>query len=169
MLTKDDVHAIRHADDICIHLSAKQPEGLVRLIKRKPYGAKPFETDQEHVLPAKVRFETSLGKDALDKGTAECFAMSGIYHNQNGTVSNILRTLRIGDELHFSFWPDAHSNDYVARAGLHADVVFLRVYRGGKRIANWEFEQSICPDNTARMCRGVPFGKSYLDAMSRAG
>ena len=48
VLSKTDIAAIRSADCICVHLNAKNPQGLVRLIKRKPYDAKPFETDQEY-------------------------------------------------------------------------------------------------------------------------
>lgn len=163
MLTKDDVHAIRTADTICVHLNARNPQGLVRLIKRKPYNAKPFEVDQEHTLTANAVIETTLGKTALESGAAECFAMENIYHSQATPVSSILKTLRVGDEITFSFYPDCHSNGYVAAAGLHADVLYLYVLRNGKRIT-WEFSQGICPANSARMCRGVPASRDYHNA-----
>lgn len=146
-LTKDDIAAIRKANDICIHLNASNPDGLVRLIKRKPYNAKPFDCDLEHALPARVQVENRM--------QAECFAMAGIYHEQGCGISSILKTLRAGDELTFSFWPDAHSNQYVTEAGLHADALYLDARRDGKRIARWELDQSTCPDNSARMCKGA--------------
>jgi hypothetical protein len=161
MLTKDDIHAIRRANDICVHLNARHPQGLVRLIKRKPYNAKPFETDQEHILTATATMETLEGKRAFEAGTAECFAMAGIYHDQACGVSSILKTLRVGDELQFSFYPDGHTNQYVAASGLHADILYLHVRRDGKRVARWEFETSICPNNSARMCKGVPDTRDY--------
>jgi hypothetical protein len=167
MLTKDDITAIRSANDICVHLNSRNPQGLVRLIKRKPYNAKPFETDQEHVLTATVNFETALGNNALESGAAECFAMAGIYHNQSSPVSSILKTLRVGDEITFSFYPDCHSNGYVAAAGLHADCLYLHVRRSGKR-QTWEFASSICPPNSARMCRGVPKTRDYDTAAIEA-
>jgi hypothetical protein len=161
MLTKTDLAAIRNANDICIHLSARNPNGLVRLIKRKPlYDAKPFETDQEYILTASVVMETARGQTAIENGSAECFAMAGIYHNQRSPVSSILNSLRVGDELTFSFYPDGHTNGYVAAAGLHADILYLHVRRNGKR-QTWEFTNSICPANSARMCRGVPNGEGY--------
>jgi hypothetical protein len=160
MLTKDDISAIRKANDICVHLGPRNPEGLVRLIKRRAYDAKPFETDQEYTLTAKVTLETMLGREALVSGSAECFAMAGIYHGQSSPVSSILWTLRIGDELTFGFYPDGESNTYVARAGLHADMLYLHVVRGGKR-TTWELCSSICPSNSARMCRGVPNSQFY--------
>lgn len=167
MLTKADIAAIRGANDICIHLSKRNPAGLVRLIKRKPYDAKPFETDQEYILTATVNFETALGNNALESGAADCFAMAGIYHSQRSPVSSILKTLRVGDEITFSFYPDCHSNGYVAAAGLHADCLYLHVRRNGKR-QTWEFASSICPANSARMCRGVASTRDYDNAASEA-
>lgn len=168
MLTKTDIAAIRAADDICVHLGTANPQGKVRLIKRKPYNAKPFETDQEYVLEnATVVMETGLGARALESGAAECFAMAGIYHNQGSHVSSILKTLRAGDIVRFSFYPDCHSNGYVAAAGLHADCLYLHVTRNGKR-QTWELTDSICPANSARMCRGVPKTRDYDSAAIEA-
>ena len=158
MLTKNDIKAIRDANDICIHLNARHPEGLVRLMKRKPYNAKPFETDQEYVLTANVRMETSDKPE-----TVECFSMIGLYHNQRSPSSSIFKTLRIGDEVTFSFYPDAHSNGYVAMADLHADVLYMHVTRNDKR-QTWELDISITPSNSARMCKGVPNSASYEGA-----
>jgi hypothetical protein len=167
MLTKNDIHAIRHADTLCVHLTKEQP-GLVRLIKRKGYNAKPFETDQEYVLEnVAVGMETARGKAALDSGTAKCFAHAYMYHEQGCPVSSIMRTLRVGDEVTFSFYPDAHSNGYVAECNLHADVLYLHVLRGGKR-HTWELQTSVCRDNSARMCRGVPKTDDYRRAAEEA-
>lgn len=165
MLTKNDISAIRNATAICIHLGTRgNAAGTVRLIKRKPYNAKPFETDQEYILEtARVKMETTLGQTALESGAAECFAMENIYHSQGAPVSSILKTLRVGDDITFSFWPDCHSNGYVAAAGLHADCLYLHVVRNGKR-QTWEFSNSICPANSARMCRGVPASRDYHNA-----
>jgi hypothetical protein len=161
MLTKTDIDAIRRADDLCIHLGTRNPNGFVRLIKRKPYNAKPFETDQDYILEnAVVKVETTLGQRALESGAAEFFESVGLYHNQASPASSILKTLRAGDELTFSFYPDCHSNGYVAAAGLHADCLYLHVTRNGKR-QSWEIAQSICPNNSARMCRGVPNSSDY--------
>lgn len=168
-LTKNDIHAIRRADAICVHLSPRNPAGLVRLIKRKGYDAKPFETDQEYVLEGvTVTFETSHGRRALEAGTADCFAMTSIYHNQHTPASGILRSLREGDSLTFSFYPDCHTNGYVAEAGLHADCLYLHVKRGEKHARQtWELESSIAPANSARMCRGVPKSDSYESDAAR--
>jgi hypothetical protein len=87
--------------------------------------------------------------------------MLGIYHKQQTGISSILKTLRVDDEITFRFHPDAHTNGYVAAAGLHADVLYLNVRRDGKTIARWEIDCTICPPNSARMCCGVPNSESY--------
>lgn len=159
-LTKDDIHAIRNANDICVHLNARHPTGLVRLIKRKPYNAKPFEQDREHVLTAKAAIEIMRGRDGVEAGTVECFAMAGIYSGQRDPVFSVLNSLRVGDDVTFSFYPDCHTNGYVAAAGLHADVLYMYVIRNGKRHC-WELIHQISPANSARMCRGVPNSSDY--------
>lgn len=166
-LTKDDIHAIRHADTLVIHLGHPSvgEKGLVRLIKKKRmFNAKPFEQDQEYVLDnAKVVMETSRGQAALESGQAKCFGYVTIYHSQRTPASSILKTLKVGDLITFSFYPDAHSNDYVRKAGLHADALYLHVVRNGKR-QSWELDVSICPNNTARMCYGVPNNEVHCSA-----
>jgi hypothetical protein len=37
----------------------------------------------------------------------------------------------------------------------------MDVKRQGKTVAHWELQTSICPDNSARMCRGIPDSDSY--------
>jgi len=165
MLTKLDIAAIRAANDICVHFGARHPEGLVRLIKRKRITERdPFAVDTEHVLPAEVDFENWEHRELAKAGKVECFAMAGIYHDQHTPVSSALKSLRVGDELRFSFYPDGHSNGYVAAAGLHADVLYLHVRSNGKTVARWDIAHSICADNSARMCRGVPSSKSYYES-----
>lgn len=166
-LTTTDIAAIKGADDICVHLNSNHPTGLVRLIKRKPYG-KPFAEDQEHILTATATLETPRAREALAAGQASCFAMSGIYHSQHAPVSSVLKTLRVGDEVSFRFYPDGHTNVYVARAGLHADLLYLDVRRDGRLVKSWEFDVSVCPDNSARMCKGVPNSDSYNRDAARA-
>ena len=159
-LTKTDIAAIRSADQISVHLNSNCPQGIVTLIKRKPYNAKPFQTDQEYDLACEVRIETTRGRDALASGAARCFELVSIYHDQHTPASSILKTLRAGDEIAFCFHPDYHTNGYVADAGLHADTLLLRINRNGKYIT-FELENAVCANNSARMCNGVPSDASY--------
>lgn len=162
MLTKLDIAAIRACDAITVHLSSRVPEGLVKAIKRRDYG-KPFAEDKEHILPATVSSHNERGADALRNG-AQFFAMEHVYWGQHCPTSSVLRTLRVGDEISFSFWPDALSNGYIAAQGLHGDLLRLTVRRDGKRVATWDFSQSFCPENSARMCKGVPVSDDYRRA-----
>ena len=162
MLTKTDIAALRKADDLTVHLSSRTPEGLVLAIKRKHRSEQdPFAQDIEHVLTATAALDGFRGQEQLKNGGAEFFAMVGLYHGQHGHASSVFRTLRAGDEITFRFYPDAHTNGYCAMSGLHGDILCLDVRRHGKRVASWELTSSICPSNSARMCRGVPNSESY--------
>ena len=166
-LTKQDTAAIRAADDITVHLNERHPNGLVQLVKRRDYN-KPFSEDQYHQLSAEVYLRRDGMRAREVANGIECFAMRGIYHSQRTAISIILKSLRVGDELRFEFRPDAHSNGYIARANLHGDALYLDVYRGGKHIANWCIETSVCPSNSARMVRGVPDSDSYASMAADA-
>jgi hypothetical protein len=165
MLTKDDITAFRKADCMSVHLSKDHPNGLVRLIKRKAFNAGPFEGDKEYLpTTVKVVMETMRGQEALDAGTARCFELVYFYHEQGTPASSIIKTLRVGDDVTLSFYPDCHSNGYVAAQALHADCLYLKVRRGGKHVATWCLDQSVCPNNSARMCYGVTPDRDYLNA-----
>lgn len=159
-LTKFDIAAIRKADAIVVHLS--DTLNKVRLIKRRDYN-KPFSEDQEHVIPAEVTLHGYHGREALKNG-AKFVAHQSIYNRQMDKAASVLRQLRVGDEAVFEFYPDAHSNGYLAAAGLHADICNLKIRRKGKIVATFELAESVCPDNSARMCRGVPPSEGYLAA-----
>jgi hypothetical protein len=144
MLTKDDITAFRKADQMAVHLSSDHPNGLVRLIKRKPYNAGPFEDDKEYrVTTVKVQMETFRGNEALAAGTAKCFELVSFYHDQGTPASSIIKTLRIGDDVTLSFYPDCHSNGYVAAQALHADCLYLRVRRDGMHAVGDSFRELV--------------------------
>lgn len=158
-LTKNDITAFRKADQIVVHLS--DLGARVALVKRKPYNAEPFETDQEYKLEnCEVRLETTRGREALANGSARCFELVYLYHDQHTHASSVVKSLRAGDEIAFCFAPDHHTNGYVADAGLHADALLLRINRANKYLT-FELENSIGPNNSARMCFGVPKDPSY--------
>jgi hypothetical protein len=159
-ITKTDIAAIRSADTLCVHLNKTNSTGLIRLIKGRDR-AKPFSEDQEYVLPCSVELHGYNHRTAIENG-AQCFAHVYLFHSQHTPVSCIMNTLRAGDEVTFVFYPDAHSNGYLAKAGLHGDALYMHVRRGDKRY-EWNLQTSTCPENSARMCRGVPPSQSYLD------
>ena len=158
-LTKQDIQAIHKADDIVVYLDANNPTGLVKLIKRRDWN-KPFSEDQDWVINATASIDSGF-KDGI-----HCFAMCNVKQFHYSGASSIMATLRAGDECNFRFWPDAHTNKYTANADLHGDVLYLDVRRDGKLHRTWEFEHSICPDNTARMCKGVGETQAWKYAKS---
>jgi len=159
-LTKIDISALRKADSLCVHLSRDYT--IARAIKRNPKTeTNPFASDVEHIVNANIRLATMRGEAELAAGQVKCFSMSNLYPSQRHPATLILRTLREGDEITFRFAADAHSNCYIAAAGLHADTLYLDVLRKGKTIAYWELETSVCPDNSVRMCKGVPSSERY--------
>jgi hypothetical protein len=165
-LTKLDIAAFRKADALCVHLSQLYPTGLVRLIKRA--GQNTFDSDKEHVIECPVTLYGYRNQNAIADGAA-CFAHVSFYHAQNTPASCIVNTLRADDEISFEFYPDGQSNGYTAKAQLHADVLYLIVRRNdGSKRYRWELDVSICPDNSARMCRDVPSSKDYAEAMAAA-
>lgn len=161
-LTKIDLNALHKADDLVVHLGGRWADGLVRAIKRKDYNSTdPFETDKEHVIESvEVGCEHFQARDAVEAGGQFCAHVS-FYHNQQTHASAVVHTLRVGDEIKFSFYPDAHSNGYLAQHGLHGDVLYMVVRRKGKTVARWELAHSICANNSARMCRGAPVTEDY--------
>lgn len=175
-LSKQDVAAVRKADAICIHLNKENPAGLVRLIRRgKPTDDRTgwtgsYVQDAEYRLPADVRVGgyQSGYQEQIEAGTASCFAHVSIYHFARNHVFYALRSLRAEDEIAFEFCPDYHTNGYIALAGLHADVCYLKVRRNGKTVAEWALETTICPNNTARMCRGFPDTENYRNMANEA-
>jgi hypothetical protein len=166
-LTKLDIAAFRKADTLCVHLHKNKPNGLVRLIKNADRNVA-FDSNKEHVLECPVTLHGWHNRDAILDG-ANCFAHISFYHAQNTPASCIVNTLRVGDEISFEFYPDAHSNGNTTKAQLHADALYLIVRRddGNKRY-RWTMDVSICPDNSARMCHGVPSSEDYQQTMNAA-
>ncbi len=166
MLTKSDIIALRTADSLCVHLGKDYT--VARAIKRNPKTeAKPFAQDTDHMVNCEISLNGSRGQDELKSGRVKCFALINLYHSQKHTATLILHTLRENDEITFRFYPDAHTNGYVAMSGLHADCLYMDVRRQGKTIGHWELQSSICPTNSARMVNGVPDSESYRnDAVS---
>jgi hypothetical protein len=169
LLTKADIAAIRNAEDIVIHLNHKSPNGTVKLVKRADRQI-PFDADKDWTLSANViigGYASYSDTKSMKAGEVSCFAMIGIYHEQGHHVSSILKTLRVGDELSFVFIPDWGCNGYLAKHGLHCDVLALEIRRKhGERIKTHSFnlDKSTCEDNTARMIRGVAPSKAWIAA-----
>ncbi len=167
-LTKIDVAALQKADDICVHLRPDCPEGIVRAIKRRRVTPKdPYAQDVDLRVTAAVVLEGYRAREAFERGTVRCFTSFTNYGAVTSPVNSILRTLRAGDQLVFRFYADAEGNGYSAAAHLHADALYLDVYRKGHRHATWLLDVSICAENSTRMCQGVDYSE-YLQKCADA-
>lgn len=161
-IDKTDLAALLKADDICVHLTIDHPQGLVRAIKRKRHTPKdPFAQDVEHRVTATATIDNYRGQEAFDRGGVKCFELLGVYASQKSHVYSVLRTLRVGDQLVFRFYPDGHNNGYGAAGRIHVDALYLDVYRKGHLYAKWLLDTGVGENNSARMCSGVPFSKDH--------
>lgn len=141
-ISKLDLAAIRQADRISFHFH----EGVHSVVCTKkvespgPYG----DSERDYEFPVKGGFPYS-------KTARACFAM--IYTTRfNEEWQTIAGCLKVGDELRLHWRAD--SNQYLRDAGLHFDELLLHVKRGSKVLV-FSVATSICPDNTARMIRGL--------------
>lgn len=153
-LTKMDIAALRQADYIVAWLNSHGVVGAkFEAVKRAEKTEKsPFATDVRHEIAAPIR--TVYDYRDQDAQWACCESVD-LYPGQACQASSALATLRAGDAIALEFYPDGKSNDYVRAAGLHGDMFSLHVYRKGMKHATFVLRSSICPDNSARMCRKI--------------
>jgi hypothetical protein len=177
-LTAQHVKVLRTADSVCFD-HVKGPNGgtgQVRCIKRTPKD--PWEKEKEIAVPAistvggeKVR---RYGEDP-NEDYLSCFEMlhGAAYCEEWKTITSLLR---VGDELELR-WLAGDGNGYLSRARvvdrskdaqgndesyqpglnerLYHDRLYVHIVRGGKRKYSFLLANSICPNNTARMVRGL--------------
>jgi hypothetical protein len=176
-LTKQDIAALRKMDSLSVYRDVAKDESRVTCTKeptREEKERDPFVQEVRYAIGAPVRIKASefstWSDDTRNEATkgARAFAHISIYREQITHAGSILRLLRAGDEIGFEFRADSHSNGYVARARLHADVLALLMYREGKLVAEYELDHGISPDNSARMVKHVAPSKWWLDQASAA-
>ena len=153
-LTKMDLAAIRQCD--YMHVSLVAGESKVRACKRKERSEKePFAEDAQIYLDIPVtsytRFDATHSQTKMGTLLYHYPAETGRNH-----LASVLSLLRVGDKVGFQFYPDAHSTQNTREAGLHGDVLRLLIERGKQRLC-FEVATSMCPENSARMCQGVPY------------
>lgn len=156
-LTKMDIAALRQCDSLSVGLGVRDgAEPFCEAVRSIPKTeSNPFATDARYSIPALVTTESGSLSSYTSSKPTRCFETLSTYRvlgpNDVGTA---LATLREGDHVEFRFCPDYAANDYVAKAGLHADCLRMFVLRKGKRVGEFTLATSICPDNSARMCKG---------------
>jgi hypothetical protein len=175
-LTKFDVAALAQCDTLSVHLSNSGGAEAPRVWATKRIEKterNPFAQDADHHMAVPVRINTGLGYGhALDTAEARCWAYLTNYKSTECHVASVLRTLRAGDAIAFEFYPDSGSTRALAQSGFHGDSLRLIVERKGRKDGAtrdlFEMCRSVAPDNSARMCKGIPSPAWYLDDANSA-
>jgi hypothetical protein len=159
-LTKLDVAALRKADRLYVAFNGPRPE-LTRLeaIKENRPSKYAQELRHEIKIPATVcgyGFHGSLSSYLTEEEQSRVVASAFIYlyHSQCTEASTIINLLKAGDLVRLQFVAD-NNTDGMRAAGLHSDALQLLVTRGSKQMV-FCLDDSIAPDNSARMIRHLP-------------
>jgi hypothetical protein len=149
-IDRDDLKALRTADSIVFRHT---PEGsTIECIKRDRDEFGGLERRRDIAVEGTI-FAGYDADGGRSRGTKMNYGFahfgSAHYTEQWHTVVQLLRS---GDSLRLEFRTDDATNGYVKEAGLHADELYLRVERAGKRMY-FLLDVSICPSNSARMCK----------------
>lgn len=177
-LTKEHLKALRTADSICFdhYKGPKGGTGKIRAIKRTPKDIWEKEKTIEVPAVSTVRgYGTCHERIQVSPDTISCFDMahSAQYDEE---LQTILSLLRVGDEIEM-VWVAGGGNGYVKRARvtekeydtdgketpyqpglgemLYHDKLYIRIRRNDKPKYFFHYADSICPNNTARMIRGL--------------
>jgi hypothetical protein len=67
--------------------------------------------------------------------------------------ATIVSLLKPRDRASLHFLGDGHTNDYLRKAGLHADTLHLVVRRGRNTKMEFLLDERVTPDNSARMVK----------------
>lgn len=171
ILTRIDLAALLKADRMVVHYNGGNiTESRIYAVKEK----KPSETDP---FAADVTYNLNIPIDVTGYGyngslssyltpeqklRIKAFATTSFYHGQCTEESTIIRMLRPGDEVRLEFRANCN-NGHLDKNGLHHDKLFLHVNRGKNRFT-FLLDDSIGPDNTARMIKGLPIRTEQIDA-----
>ena len=106
-----------------------------------------------------TRIEVEFSVDR--KGECFSYIQAALHHEGLRTV---LSSLKPGETLWPDFRPNYGTNGYAKEAGLHVDELWLVVTPKDGNLnkrRHYLVNVSVCPDNSARMCPGVPFSDSF--------
>lgn len=155
-LNKVDIQALRQADRISFHRHNGESSVVCTKEMRR---AGPFEErERKHEIPCQDTIRAYNGPDGdyQDARAAQCFEM--IHSAQvSETWRTIAGLVRAGDEIELE-WIANDANGYLKSATsegrqLYHDKLYLHIRRGGRRALSFYLDDSICPNNTARMIR----------------
>lgn len=143
MLTKNDIKALKTCDSLVFRYSNNQS----RIEAIKEVKNDPWETEKRYIINVNTEKCSNYIKEATT-------------HIYNNTIwKTITEILKENDTIYLQWYPDAHTNQYMEKAGLHGDVLYLKIFRQGKNKNKWFtflIDTCTCPDNSARMIKLAP-------------
>lgn len=164
VVSKQDIRAMKQADRVCFdHRHADGGVGQIRCIKviRNPG---PFDDrDKTYTIPCESRVVAySLGDDGLEhvSDRVTCFEM---FHSTGADYypwTAVCALVREGDTLRLKWVADS-CNGYMKEANktsaqvIHHDTLTLQIVRDGSVIYSLPLASGHCPNNSARMIRGL--------------
>lgn len=129
-LTPEEVSYLKRANDVyAINIDG---QNYLRCIKRGDPGDS-FASDMRHDIPVEGNGADNYFTSAYEFPWA---------------------SLRRGDKVRLYWFPDANRNEAMREVGLHGDALFVDVERG-RTSYRYVAATQVCPDNSARMCRGA--------------
>jgi hypothetical protein len=150
MLTRETLKTLRKASRLCIyssfHATGETVESFIDVYT---------ENEQNHEFPATVlQVPAVLDKGYRNEISGSCAFCFDVVHVCCETVSTVLRNLKVGDQLSLRWSVDGGRNGYMQSLGLHGDQLYLKVYRKGE-VFTYLLTTQVCPNNTARMIKGM--------------
>ena len=150
-IDRDDLKAMRTADAV-VFRSYRDGDSTIECVKkdRDEFGEKERRRNIAVYGSVYNGYDADGGRCRGEEMRYGCVVLTCAQYVENWRT--VVSLLRVGDELRLEFRTDEATNGYVKDAGLHADELWLRVDRNNKRLY-FLIETSICPSNSARMCR----------------
>lgn len=144
-LTKDDITAMRRANRVSFH--HREGKSSITAVKENR-GSEVFQGGEAtRSIDCRAQIQSS---DRVDK--VRCFET--IHSAQSSEEwRTIAALLRPADEVELHWYRDAGTTQNLTERQLHADRLYLGVYRKGKKALSFFVEECVCPDNSARMIR----------------
>ncbi len=146
-ILKDDLKALRTANTVVFHYTQKDGH-FIRALRDKERGdifsSGRFDCDERKIMVE--------GRGVCD--TAECVASVSYSNDAQMPFYTIAKHLRADDLIRLVWYQDAFTTGQMKDdTDLHADVLYLEIYRKDKFVGKYIVDVSICADNTARMIR----------------
>lgn len=160
-----DIRAMKNADYVQF-ITSKDGGSRIRANVDSDNSPTGFHEYREFPVDGKVYSYTTYLNDTEKRDATDVDGREGYVslRKTNNNLQALCTLIKTGDKIELDWSADGRCNQYAAKAGLHVDTLRLRIMRYRKASDSFEqyvelhMDQSICPDNTARMIRINPWG-----------